>query len=461
MEYILSFTSYLIITVLIGMDVLVIFDRRCAIKGIEFLGLSFLMGMGAVYLELFLMGAVNMQFTRKMVLAPWAVITAVVFIASGKDILKRFSIEKPILGIFEKIISSLIVFQVLFTFFRALIKPAESYDSVAIYALKSKILYFAGTIPEWFYGFTASNFSGAHPDYPLFIPLNEVFVYVLTGAFNDFYSRWIYPLTFLMFGLVFYPMLKKTLSDRCASLILLFFILSAAQFSNYAANGYADMTFGIYFSLSALYLHFWMAEQKNIYLIISFLFLCFMVGVKNEGLLLGAINIVLSLIYVLRAKNTNKGAAKKAAFYAVLACFVIAASVLYKKYSGLANENFDFSMISVSGIIPGMKKIPAILYEYEKQFFGVKKWNIAWILFFALFIWRFKGAFKHNLSYMTSSIILFFAGYTFVYMFSVVEIDFLVRKTASRFLLHIFPVVIFWIALMFRDIKQDEPARSR
>ena len=60
---------------------------------------------------------------------------------------------------------------------------------------------------------------------------------------------------------------------------------------------------------------------------------------------------------------------------------------------------------------------------------------------------EFKHVFSKNIRYVTIAIILFGLGYFLMYIFSIVEIRFFVSKTASRFLLHILPVTMFWIAL--------------
>jgi len=110
-------------------------------------------------------------------------------------------------------------------------------------------------------------------------------------------------------------------------------------------------------------------------------------------------------------------------------------------------------MININNFIAGFKRIPAILYEYQKHIFGFKKWNIIWLIMLVLLFRRPKEAFSQNTLYITMAISLFFACYSLVYMLSNVEIHFFLRTTTSRFLLHILPVCVFWIASMSKELE--------
>jgi hypothetical protein len=90
-----------------------------------------------------------------------------------------------------------ISFEVLYVFFRTLIKPMESYDSIAIYALKSKIFYLEKIIPPDFF----RNFASfvPHIEYPLLIPLAEAGLYTFLGSLNDLLVKMIFPLYYAAF----------------------------------------------------------------------------------------------------------------------------------------------------------------------------------------------------------------------------------------------------------------------
>jgi len=71
-------------------------------------------------------------------------------------------------------------------------------------------------------------------------------------------------------------------------------------------------------------------------------------------------------------------------------------------------------------------------------------------------VFNFKGAFRGIQRYVTILLFLMVSGYVLAYMISSVEISFLVAKTWSRFLIHILPIAVYWLAL---SLKED-PAPS-
>ena len=61
MRYIVLF-SWTFFTALAGANVLLIFDRKISVKGLAAIGLSFLLGLGGISMEMLLMGIMGMKF---------------------------------------------------------------------------------------------------------------------------------------------------------------------------------------------------------------------------------------------------------------------------------------------------------------------------------------------------------------------------------------------------------------
>ncbi|MFH1790367.1 MAG: hypothetical protein ABH885_00055 [Candidatus Omnitrophota bacterium] len=437
----------------IGLAVLMVIDRHGRIRGPEALGLSFLTGVGLISVHLSAAGLLGMKFTRCLILVPWAAVFVISFFISKAPLRERLGARFTAPGRSEIIFVCLILFEVLYTLWRAVLKPMESYDSVAIYALKGKILYLAGAVPGNFFGFIANHFHGIHPDYPLFISMAETWVYVFTGAFNDFASKLIFPLAFAAFLAVFFSVLRRVIGSRRNALIFTFMLGSVAQFNNYAVIGCADMHMGIHFSLSLLYLYLWMREKNcPVFIFVSLIFGVFSLWTKNEGLVLA--DIVLAVLLVYTARNFRgidlRGAACIILYSAVIGA-AAAAWMIFRSGHGLVNENLNPSMLTAGNLFKGLGRMPMILYEYQKHVFGFKKWNIIWILVLAAAVKCGRSCVRGDRLYITLAMALFFASYTAVYVFSAVEIDFLLRTTASRFLIHILPVSVFWVAGIWSD----------
>lgn len=443
---------WVFVTAFIGFNIVTFFDRKKHLGLLESIGLSFPLGIGLISIEMFILGLLGIKFKINSILIPWIAFIIYNVIFSRAQFKRKINFKIKPFSNFEKVIFSFISFEVIYTFFRALIKPIEAYDSVAIYALKSKILYLAGTLPRDFFDKIANNFHGAHPDYPMLVPLSEAWFYVFTNNFNDFAVKFIFPTYFLSFAVIFYFTLKKISGNRFTALLFTFILISIKQFNDYATIGVADLILAINFSLSLLYLYLWMSNNKRIYIAVSLLYALLSIWTKNEGLLLTAINTVVLSMFFIRDKSKEMKKIPILIFIYFLVIFSVVCGWSYYKGSlGLVNENFNCSMLSFNAFISNTNKLLPIIYEFQKQIFGFKKWNILWILICFLFVAKLKYALSGRRLYFSLTMLLFFIGYTFMYLFSVVEIRYFTRTTTSRFLLHILPVCVFWIALMIKD----------
>jgi len=443
---------WFLLNAFIGLNILILFEKKAYLFFLERIALSFLVGVGIVSIEMFIMGLLGLSFRIGFILFPWIVLFLYNIKFSKINLKNNLNFGINSLSKLEIALLLFIFFEIIYTFSRALIKPMESYDCVAIYALKSKILYLANTVPKEFFIDLGRNFHGVHPDYPLLLPLTETWFYVFIGAFNDILAKVILPLLMSSFAVVFYFILKRILKDRSLSLLFTFALVSIKQFNDYATIHVADLILSIFYSLSLLYLFFWMDKKKDIFIILSVIFSILSLWTKNEGALLTAINIFILLSYLLKSKATlNKKTLSKCVI-SLIVIFIFAFSWLgYRSYAGLVNENFNISMIRIEYLKSHFKNIFLILYEYQRQIFGFKKWNLIWVILLFLLVTRFKESVDKNVFYITLAIFLFFLGYTFVYIFSTVEIDFFLKKTASRFFLHILPISVFWIALLTKE----------
>lgn len=421
----------------------------------EALALSYGIGVAAVSIQMAFMSLLGIKFSALYtVLCFLPVILAAVYLhsrsrrssaVSGKVIAKPFSF-------LEKFFVSVISFEVLYAFFRTFIKPMESYDSIAMYAFKSKIFYIARTIPHDF--FSAFKDFVPHIEYPLLIPLAEASFYTFLGSLNDLLVKIIFPLYYVALLTISYSIVKKFL-NRKAALFFTFLLATIPQVTDFATNGYADIPFAFYCSASFFYLYMWLKRGKNTVLALSFIFSVFALLTKAEGLLFMIINAAVITICMARERRVRA----VGVIYAVMSLCAAIAYILGLRVIGLA-VNSDFTgthLPLIPKIVTGFKRIPAILYEYQIQFFGPKKWNIIWILFIAGFISGFKKIFSKEIFSVTLAIFLVLSGYSVVYMLSSVPQGFgwHLSTSGSRLFLHFVPIVVLWLALMFEELKLE------
>ena len=449
------FISCIFITTFMGWNVFFLLTNKSPLGEFsiaETIGFSYFFGFGTVTIEMFIIGMLGFEFTKFNIIVPWIpIILLNAFLFWKKN--RKMSIESKRTERYtywELILLALVSLQTAYNFLRAFLKPIESYDSVAIYALKAKMLYFDHGISGEFFSNVTKWFHGAHPDYPLFIPLSETWVYTFLNGFNDILVKLIFPLFFLASVFIFYSILNKAIKNRKLAIIFTFFLVTIKQFSDYSTIGMCDMELGMFFFITVSCFYLWTREKDKGYLLnLSLAATVLCVWTKNEGTLLALIATMIVVAYlVLYFKTLDKKLKTQLFSYTVITFAAILSWVFFKRHQNLVNDNFTMSMISPRFFLMNINKIPAILYEYQKQFFGIKKWNIIWILWLIIWIRNFKESLKKDIGFVTASFILCAIGYSLVYIFSTVEIKYFLITTVSRFLLHVLPLIVFWMAII-------------
>ncbi len=420
----------------------------------ETVAVSYGIGMAAVSIEVFFCFLGGIKFGSMLLFAPWVILSifgimnkrpACQIAANGE--------KKPYTG-FEIFLVFGISLEVIYAFFRAILYPMESYDSVAIWALKGKAIYLAGGLPIDF--LKNVNFATAHPDYPLLIPIQEALFYMMSKGVNDAIVKSIFPTFMLALLIIFYKALRRSLT-RKVSLIFTFLLGTIPQFKEYATNGYADLVVAFYYSAGFLFLYLWLREDRKGWLILSALFSVACAWTKNEGIPLCLLNFVLMLMALfIKARRGDKVSTPQAAaavsFYMLAMAVFIFPWEAFKASHGLKNDIISEGAFSVSAALGNVTRIPAILYAYQKQFFGLKKWNIAWLIFFISLIISYKRVFSERFLLITASLIGAFSLYTAVYILIPNNIGWYLSTTVSRVFLHIAPIAVFWVATAYKEL---------
>lgn len=417
----------------------------------EALAISYGLGLGLVSLEMFIFYFLGMKFDLVLIFAPWFILIALNLSARRSyrgRMVSKMPAEKKRSGGLENIIALGIAIEVFYAFFRALIKPIESYDAIAIYAIKSKIFYLAGSIPREYFSSLANLFP--HPDYPLNIPLVETFVYLLLGQLNDQLVKVIFPLYYIGILALIYCAIRR-FAPRLYALIFTFILATIPQFSAYAANAYLDLVLSFYYFASALLLLRWLLDRDDITsLIISAFMAALAAWTKNEGLMYCFINVFLMGVFLFIGKKPVRKRDVAATLGYVGILLVINLPWLWIKTTAhITNSDVDIINMNPLNLIKQTYKIVPILYEFQKEFFNPKKWLIIWPAALAVFFLNYKKAFMGIARRFTaSSVVLAVSGYVSFYLISCLDIHFFAGKTWSRFLIHFLPLVVYWTALV-------------
>jgi hypothetical protein len=424
------------------------------LRHIEGLCVSYGLGAGLVTLEMFFFYFFNIKYTVSGILAPWVLLILLNLVLYIRQDKKSFTADKITPKGGYRALGYFLIFclaaEVAFTFFRAMIKPIEAYDAIAIYSIKSKIFYLAGSIPNGYFSSLGQAFP--HPDYPLNIPLFETYIYLFLGKLNDQLVKVIFPLYYLAILGIFYYAVRR-FAGKTYALLFTFLMASVSQFSSYATNGYADLPIAYYYFVSAVFLFSWFQDTKSTgYLAISAIMAALAGWTKNEGLMYCLINfIVIGSFLAFNLKKVKRMDCLLAALYVLTVVLILSPFLWIRNAEHLVNTDIESGGAGPAYMIKQFYKLGPILYEFQKEFFGPKKWNILWPIIALAFIFRFKNAFRGIQKYAAVSIMLAILGYVSIYMISRIDITFFVEKTMSRFLIHFMPLAVYWLAMLLKE----------
>ncbi len=484
----ISLIATLMVATFIGFNVLYIvlgkFDKLSLPEAVF---ISFALGLGTISLEMLIFYLLGLTFSVPVILIPWALLVAVNIYRYMKSGNKRSSEALPrhcesersegeaisllrllrqprrilqlprnderaplLLSIF---LTFGITLEVVYAFFRALIKPIEAYDAVAIYAIKSKIFFLAKAIPQNYFPGLIHGFP--HPDYPLNIPLGETFMYMAMGNLNDQLVKMIFPLFFAgILCILFYAI--RRFATRAYALTFTFLLASVPMFNAYAANAYQELPLAFYCFAGAIFLFAWIEERKNLRILALSAVLVALAGwTKNEGLLYCVINASLVLfVSILNRKDTSWKVALAPVRYVFIIALILAPWIWIKQRFGIVNDEISLLNLNPVYLSRQLYKIGPILYEFQKQLFGPKKWLLIWPIVIYAAIFHCRKIFAPEQRYISISLILIFCGYVLFYMVSYVDVVFFASKTWGRFMLHFLPLTVLWLAYMLKeDIK--------
>lgn len=358
---------------------------------------------------------------------------------------------------FEYLFILFIIFEAAHSFFRAMIEPISSFDSVASFAVKSKVFFLSAGIPPDFFTNIGRYFP--HPFYPMMTPLQETFSFIAMGSFNDLLVKIIYPAHFLALIILAYYALRSV-TGRLEALIFTFLLCSMNELNRFSCVGYTDIHFAIYLSIGIIFFYRALVSggRRNImFFFISAVFAAFAMFTKDMGFIAP---VICFLLLAMRPGNIR--AAKQSVliylFYFAVMYLTISPWLILKSSAGIQQEFVQKSVFSPAQFVNmAFARLPAVLYELQTNIFGIKKWNILWPVFIVLYAANFKATMKTHVRYITWSILLIALAYLLFYITVDVSVygtgpDYAqsLRAGMNRHLIHIVPLVIMWLAFIFR-----------
>jgi hypothetical protein len=335
---------------------------------------------------------------------------------------------------------------------RAMVVPVRFWDAWATYAFKAKVIYSDQAI-------THSLFDSVGvPNYPLGIPLWEVWVTWFVGTWDDTAVKWLFPGCLLALWCLVYGALRERWPPRSAMVGTLFVAALPLVFQH-GQDGYSDLHLA-YFTLgSAVALSRYAVSTRTSDLVLASVFAAGSVWSRADGVMLVVCNIIVLIVLGTRAA----GALSRATWVSVLTYAALPAAVwggweLVKLYAGISS-NLGVEDPTMSGLDPTR----VIGEEFIKALFLSGNWLIVWPLFLIALLYRIRDACSNADMFLVWPVIGYLGGIAVLAsrteLFQHIGSD----AVLHRLILHVAPLAALWVAVTYgrwRGVERDVPGYS-
>lgn len=352
---------------------------------------------------------------------------------------RRQSFVKPILRNIRDILNSinlkegivifLIVLQLSFALSNALARPTLTFDSLAAWSFKAKVLFYEKKVSfiegDWLY-----LGGGGHINYPWLISLTQFWFAEVIGDFNDLASNLIFWFFYLASLLLLYGLVRRY-CERLWALVSTWLLASTPLFFYHSFNGYADLPLAFYLLAATGFFYIWLRERSFQSFILCGLFFGIAYFVKNE-----AIIFLLAMLGMFSVQLLQKNLQFKQVGIFLLA-FIITSTpwIFFQIYLGLSLQNTESSELGFHS---------EIFWPILNNFFGTGSWNIWWFIFFGTLLGYIKKIYRNqSLRELWLFQLLVIIGFFMMYFFTE-QYRYAVDFTAiSRNTLVVLPMSIF------------------
>jgi hypothetical protein len=414
---------------------------RCSprINVVECICLGWIFGIGNVSLLLWILGlfcsGTTLIFLVSAECLALAVAGAVVVSRSGS----RFFMPWP-RTIAEGILSILVAFQILIVFWISF-HATLGWDGLLLWEAKARFAFLShNVLPAHYY---ASGRSLTHPDYPLGIPLSELWFYAWMGEAHQF---WIKPIfaTFYAAGMGQLAILSARLTGRrwigYVAAFLFFFVPREIFGNGSVTTGYADVPLSIVYLIAAGYLLLSLRKDEHRNFAIYAAALALLPWLKREGIILWLILAIagVAIIFVRKMRlfwlTTLLPGALVIFGWALFLHFVH------------TDAPRDFAPFNGTALAQNAGRLISSWQLLFQEIGNVEPWGIFWFLAAAAIIsllWRIRDLQSATLLGVA---IIPVAVYSSIYIFSTVP-DYAahIKLSISRLLMHVVPVL--WLAI--------------
>jgi hypothetical protein len=338
-------------------------------------------------------------------------------------------------------------------------KHTLGWDGLVIWELKARYAYLnGGALPPEYFSDATRVFS--HPEYPLFLPMIETWIYFWIGDSDQYWVKLIFPIFYAVGVLLLAQAGARVSGRRWIGLVaanLFLFIPFVTRFAGGVVQGYADISFSILY-LGAFYFLLVFARDNSTGGLSIFVSLAAILPwVKREGAILWLVLTACGAFVIWRRRGFLRASASLLPGICMIASWQIYLRAMH------ARPVQEFLPVNLSSFFSNSHRLGLILQSLFKEMTAISHWNLLWFATLIAFLCIMVRSRGREAWMLVIGTVLAIALYCCTYLFSAwPDYQHHVASSLPRLLLHVAPLSILAIALALAPRPSHaaiEPAR--
>lgn len=336
-------------------------------------------------------------------------------------------------------------------------------DSIVNWSYKTLVLWRDGTVRTD--DFLVADRHLYHPNYPLLVPLAQVFAYGLAGEPIDRAARAFQALPHLGIALL---VLAAFLGRGSRTLALVFAALVAAiphfykadvqfRFAGSVPSGYADPTYAAMTTAAALGVLRWFDTRRPGDLHFAACCLALAAFTKNEAIpFTGALGVGFSIAVAL----TRTGRASIPNLRTILGAAAVALVIalpwfLFRSGIPERDENYQH-LLTIENLVEGAWRLPLVIVFAAQSVFSFENYGVLWLVMLGMLFVRPRAWSDPGVICLTYVIVAMAGVYTSVFLVTPLPIVDSLATSIPRTFFHLSPLAV---VLAGRILTFREPER--
>ncbi len=330
---------------------------------------------------------------------------------------------------------------------RSIVKPILGWDALASYSLKARVIFAEGAVPASMFEWIST------PNYPLGVPLQEVWVAWFVGSWDEVAVKLLFPAYVLALWFVVYGALRERFPAR-HSIAGTLFVATLPLVLQHGQDAYLDLPLAYFVLAGQVAMTRYAGTGRGAPLCLASACAVGATWTREDGLIPVLVNGLLLAWWIARSGRllTWSGWRDLGAYLgpSVVMWFVWS---LTKARLGVSSNltMFGFSQV----FDPDRFRI--VVTALVRGLFLQGNWLILWALFIVGWMYSFSWRPATDDLFLAWPVVLFFAAIV-VLAQTTTLFDYLDDETVlNRLVLHVAPLAALWVALAYGRWSEHDP----